>query len=59
MLTRPLRLRRETLTELTADALRAVAGGGSGVSCPVRDCVADVSEAVCPSRYNCPTWEGC
>ena len=56
---RTLSLRRETIGELTIGDLRNVVGGASGISCPLRDCVTDVSEAVCPSQYNCPTWEGC
>lgn len=56
---RSLRLRSETLAELAIDDLRIAVGGASGLTCPVRDCVEDVTEFACPSRYNCPTWEGC
>ena len=54
---RTLRLRRETLAELTTDDLRDVVGGASGVTCPLADCVQDVSKAIgCVGSYNCPTY---
>lgn len=55
-MTRRLTLRREALTELTADDLGAVVGAAvSGYSCPV--CVVDLTQKLhCQGTYNCPTW---
>jgi hypothetical protein len=54
---RTLSLKRETLAELTTDDLRDVVGGASGITCPLGDCVRDLSEALgCVGSYNCPTW---
>lgn len=52
---RTLTLKREALTELSADALRDVVGGQSGTSCPI--CVVDLTQKLgCEGTYQCPTW---
>lgn len=46
---RALSLKREQLTELTPGELAGVAGAAydaSGLTCPVKDCVAGVSDAI-------------
>jgi hypothetical protein len=49
---RTLRLQRETLAELAADDLRAVAGA-SGLPCNPPD----ITELLgCVGTYQCPTW---
>lgn len=55
---RTLSVKRETLTELTADDLAIAIGGASGVTCPVKDCVQDLTSLRlnCSGSYNCPTW---
>jgi hypothetical protein len=56
--TKRLTLRREALAELTADDLRIAVGGQSGVTCPVADCVRNLSDALgCVGSYNCPTYD--
>ena len=53
---RTLRLRRETLTELTTDALRDVVGAQpdlSGPTCPVRDCISDLFNTCRCATGNC------
>ena len=54
-MTRSLRLRREALSELTTDDLQGVVGGASGLTCPVGECVGDLS-LVCYGSYDCPTY---
>ena len=39
---RTLRLRRETLSELTVDELKIAVGGNSGPTCPVLPCLDDL-----------------
>ena len=63
---RSLSLRRETLTELTAADLTGVvgaAGGASGPSCPLRNCVELVSDALscnsCGHSGCCPSIDAC
>lgn len=52
---RTLTLKRESLSELTTDALRDVVGAASGTSCPI--CVVDLSRKIgCEGSYDCPTW---
>ena len=55
---RALTLRRETLTELTTEDLRIAVGGfASGKTCPLSDCVDDLSEKLgCVGTYQCPTY---
>ena len=54
---RTLSLRSETLAELTTDDLRIAVGGLSGVTCPVADCVRNLSDVLgCVGSYNCPTY---
>lgn len=55
-MTRSLRLRREALSELTTDDLQGVVGGASGLTCPVKECVGDLSLLTCYGSYNCPTY---
>lgn len=55
-MTRTLNLKRETLTELSANDLANIAGAQalSGLSCPVRDCL-DMLTTRCASLPYC--WE--
>lgn len=56
-MTRTLSLKRETLTELTADDLRIAVGGASGATCPLGDCVDELSHKLgCVGTYRCPTY---
>ena len=56
-MTKRLALKRETVAELTTDDLRIAVGGQSGVTCPVSDCVRDLSDVLtCVGSYNCPTY---
>lgn len=56
-MTRTLALKRETLTELTTDDLTIAVGGASGVTCPVKWCVENLSDAIgCVGTYQCPTY---
>ena len=43
MTKRTLSLKRESLTELTTGQLADVVGGASGVTCPVKYCLQDIS----------------
>lgn len=46
---RTLSLKREALTELTPAELAGVAGAGydaSGLTCPVKDCVRELSDVI-------------
>ena len=54
---RALRLRRESLTELTAGELGDVAGGVRDslvMSCPLTDCVPSIPDCIAGSHVNCP-----
>jgi hypothetical protein len=48
---RTLTLKSETLTELTPDALRLVAGGSVAVSAQVKTCLGELV-----SELNCYSW---
>jgi hypothetical protein len=48
---RTLTLKREPLTELTADDLRSVAGGAAAAAATLKTCVADLL-----SQLNCYSW---
>ena len=55
--TKTLRLRRESLCELSIGDLRDVVGGASGLTCPVGECVRDLTyELGCIGSYDCPTY---
>lgn len=57
-MTKRLTLQRENVAELATDDLRTVVGGQSGVTCPVADCVRDLSDVLgCVGSYNCPTYD--
>lgn len=62
---RTLTLKRETLTELTGADLSAVVGAAaSGLSCPLKDCVQRLTDAIsctpsCGYTDCCPTANTC
>ncbi len=49
---RTLRLRRETLTELTPGELRSVAGGAPPTT-PIRDCLLDTFSCIATCQNSC------